>query len=571
MGAQTETDFCPPARVADSPEKGAKRPAAELTSTSVTSSRIKRGKSQSGRDVESLLARFPRIAQLPTLVDMDTEIPQLEESVTHGTMPNGFQYFVKKNREPRERIDLNLVVGFGSLVETEEQRGIAHIIEHLAFSATKNFENHQIIKFLENIGAPFGACQNAYTSFDETVYQLHVDRKYFKEALKVLNEFAFHIRIAQDDIEKERNVVLDEWRASRNANFRVQEQYFKELTAGSLYGDRLPIGLESVIKTCDKNMLRSFYEKFYHPERMCICICGDFEEGTDEIVEHLTELFGSFKRDGPAPERPIVTPDENAAVKVITGTDKELMNSAVTVDCRRARVPPPKSIGDHKLVMIEQTFHEVLRSRLFKKMLEQAGDKILFSVDTSTENPIKTLTCANVSIVPAHNKTLEAIKMTLREIERVKQHGFHQSELDRAVRSELAEMEEAYIEKDQIDNTEYVQEMNDKFLHCMPMPGTTFECTCGKSLVPRITLEEINAVAQRYDFTKNCLIQVKVPKVSAWNPFTWLKGSSLPSEEDIRRAVRDVCAMLFGQSASLIVGIVRSSPFVRLVVFNAKP
>jgi len=179
-------------------------------------------------------------------IDEDSEVPRLPPACVQGFLSNGLTYFVMQNREPKSRAELFLVVGFGSLVEDDEERGIAHIIEHLGFSATKAYENHAIVKFLESIGAPFGACQNAYTSFDRTVYTLHVPTDkdgIVEESLKVLREFAYFTRISDEDLEKERKVVLEEWRESRNAQGRLSERYIQALCGpGCRYCERLPIG-----------------------------------------------------------------------------------------------------------------------------------------------------------------------------------------------------------------------------------------------------------------------------------------------------------------------------------------
>ena len=198
----------------------------------------------------------------------------------HGTLPNGMRYYVQKTHKPKDRAALALAVDIGSIAETEEERGVAHLVEHLAFRATESNDNFAIVKFLESIGAEFGACQNAYTSMDETVYELLVpiDKpNVLEQALDVYAEFATKIRISDADVNDERGAVMEELRMGRDARGRASEAYWKMLMQGSLYAERLPIGLEKVIREGDPEVFRRFYKKWYRPERMAVVAAGDFE------------------------------------------------------------------------------------------------------------------------------------------------------------------------------------------------------------------------------------------------------------------------------------------------------
>ncbi|KAI7748121.1 hypothetical protein M8C21_007851, partial [Ambrosia artemisiifolia] len=231
------------------------------------------------------------------LVDLNYE--QLLSDVPYGSdygkLDNGLTYYVRLNSKPKMRAALALAVKVGSVLEEEEERGVAHIVEHLAFSATKKYTNHDIVKFLESIGAEFGACQNAVTSADETVYELFVpvDKpELLSQAISVLAEFSSEIRVSAEDLEKERGAVMEEYRANRNANGRMQDAHWLLMMEGSKYADRLPIGLEKVIRTVSPEIVKRFYTKWYHLQNMAVIAVGDFSD-TKSVVDLIKTHFGS--------------------------------------------------------------------------------------------------------------------------------------------------------------------------------------------------------------------------------------------------------------------------------------
>jgi len=478
---------------------------------------------------EKLLEAFPNLRNLePIDAESDwsrVEIPLLPEEVTSGTLENGLTYYVRKNIEPRARAELYLVVGFGSLVEEEHERGIAHIIEHLGFSATKAYENHAIVKFLESIGAPFGACQNAYTSFDRTVYTLHVptDKEgLLQESLTILREFAYFTRIASEDLEKERKVVLEEWRESRNAQGRLFERYITALTKGCKYCQRLPIGTEQVICGVTPDTLQKFYQRFYHPAQMAVVAVGDFEVGT--VVQQIKDLFGiavgdmsPLPRSLEKPERPSHAVPDSEGVLVASSTDPELSVAQAMIDCKRPRMPL-KSLADFRRRLTETVFHKALSSRLLKLMVEPKGARQFFVVSTETGEPIPALNPMSISLSPLPGRMKAALAAAVREIERVRQHGFHQAEIFRAKRALLAEFEEAYIQRNQTASESFAEEYVELFLDRKPAPGIAHEGRIVKTLVPLIQLSEVTAVAAEFDFKRNVVIKIATPPLSPWNP-----------------------------------------------------
>ena len=222
----------------------------------------------------SLLAG-PVLAQL----DLDQKLP-VDSKITVGKLENGLTYYIRPNNKPENRAELRLVVNAGSILEEDDQQGLAHFLEHMAFNGTKNFEANDLISYLESIGARFGPDINAYTSFDETVYMLEIptDKEgLLEKGVLVLSDWAHTITLAAEEVEKERGVVLEEWRRGRGAQERLRREHWPVLLGGSRYAERLPIGTPEVIEGAPGERIRAFYADWYRPELMAVVAVGSFE------------------------------------------------------------------------------------------------------------------------------------------------------------------------------------------------------------------------------------------------------------------------------------------------------
>lgn len=477
-----------------------------------------------------LLASFPNLQGLPPFEVPEAdwgkaELPKVPPQANTGVLGNGLTYFVHENREPKSRAELYLVVGFGSLVEEDAEQGIAHIIEHLGFSATKAYENHAIVKFLESIGAPFGACQNAYTSFDRTVYTLHIptDKEgLVTESLTVLREFAYFTRISEEDLDKERKVVLEEWRESRNAQGRLFEKYIRALCRGSKWCERLPIGKEDVIRGVSAEVLRAFYSRYYHPARMAVVAVGDFDGA--EVAKTIQELFdiapeeiSPLPRAPTAPERPRHAVPDSEGITLASSTDRELSFAQGIVDCKRPR-QGLKSVMAFRRRLTEDLFHKTLSSRLLRLTLEPKGQRNFFMVATETGEPVPPLNTMSITVAPLPGRMRPALKAILLEIERVKRLGFHEAEVQRAKRCILAEFEEEYIEREQRPSEMFAEEYVSLFLDEAPAPGILTRAQVAATVLPDISCSEVSGVAEQFQFERNVVVKVATPPLSLWNP-----------------------------------------------------
>src|SRR5436189_2036181 len=257
----------------------------------------------------------------------------VEREISIGRLPNGLRYYVRANKKPEKRAELRLVVNAGSILEEEDQRGLAHFVEHMAFNGTEHFPKQQVVSFLESLGMRFGADVNAYTSFDETVYMLTVptDRpETMDKALLILEDWAHGLSFEPAEVEKERGVVMEEWRLRRGAGARMQDKVFPIWLKGSRYPDRLPIGTTEILQGFKPERLKKFYTDWYRPDLMAVVAVGDFDKAA---VEGLIKAhFGPIP--SPASKRPrqaYDVPDHPGSVYAIL-TDKETTNTIVEID-----------------------------------------------------------------------------------------------------------------------------------------------------------------------------------------------------------------------------------------------
>ena len=268
---------------------------------------------------------------VPPELSLDRPLP-VDPAVRSGTLPNGMKYFIRQNGRPAKRVSLRLAVNAGSIQEEDDQRGLAHFLEHMAFNGTAHFKPGELITFLESIGARFGPHVNAYTSFDETFYMLDVpgDREgYVDKAVTVLADFASGISLLREEVEKERGVVLEEWRGRLGAGSRLTDKQLPVIFQGSRYADRLPIGTPEVIKGAPGERIQAFYRKWYRPDNQAVIVVGDVDPAEAEklILKH----FDGIAR--PAAPLPSVNRDVpgNKDTLFSVATDPEAQGSTVTL------------------------------------------------------------------------------------------------------------------------------------------------------------------------------------------------------------------------------------------------
>ncbi|CAN6441507.1 unnamed protein product [Victoria cruziana] len=459
-------------------------------------------------------------------VSTDDLLAEDPVGVDYGRLDNGLHYYVRVNSKPRMRAALALGVKVGSVLEEEDERGVAHIVEHLAFSATKKYTNHDIVKFLESIGAEFGACQNASTSTDETIYELlvPVDKpELLSQAISVLAEFSSEIRASPNDLEKERGAVLEEYRGGRNAAGRMQEAHWGLMMKGSRYAERQPIGLEKVIRTVSAETVKGFYRKWYHLHNMAVIAVGDFPD-TQSVIELIKVHFG---RKGSPPMPPIIPAfhvPTHEEPRFSCFVESEAGWSAVVLSCK-IPVVEMKTVKDYRNSLAEAMFHCALNQRLFK--ISRRKDPPFFSCSSAGDvlvNPVKayimTSTCKE-------RGTVEALESMLMEVARVRLYGFSDHEISIVRALLMSDIESAYLERDQMQSTSLRDEYLQHFFRKEPVVGIEYEAQLQKTFLPHISAAEVSSYAEYFRATCSCVIKTVEPKTCA-------------TVEDLKRAVSKI-------------------------------
>ncbi len=450
---------------------------------------------------------------------LDQKIP-IDPKVTAGQFSNGLRYYIRENKRPENRAELRLVVNVGSVLEDDDQLGLAHFLEHMAFNGTKNFAKHELIEFMESIGMRFGPGLNAYTGFDETVYMLKIptdSSEIMKKAFQILEDWTLALSLENEEIDKERGVIIEEWRLGRGASARMRDKQLPIIFKGSRYADRLTIGKKEIIETFEHDVLKRFYRDWYRPDLMAVVAVGDFETSTVEslIKQHFAHLPKAFN-----PRERIVfpVPDHEETLFAIA-TDNEAMNTSVAV-IHKLPKQDMSTIAAYRQMIVEQLYHGMLNQRFAE--LAQKKDPPFLGASSGKGQFVRS---KEVYVLNAGVED-EGIKWGLQalavESERVARHGFTPSELDRQKRQLLRSIESSYTEREKNNSNLYVSEFIRNFFEGEPIPGIEYEFELFKRFIPGITLEEVNKIGQEWLTEKNRVIMINAPEK---------EGLDIPTEE----------------------------------------
>lgn len=442
-------------------------------------------------------------------VKLEDKLP-LDQKIKIGKLQNGLTYYIRQNKKPENKVELRLVVNAGSVLEDDDQRGLAHMAEHMAFNGTKNFKKNDIISFLQDIGVGFGNDLNAYTSFDETVYMLPIPTDKpgnLEKGFQVLEDWAHNVTYLDEDIQGERAIILEESRLGKGANDRMFKKIYPRLFEGSKYAERLPIGLDSIIKNFKYDVIRRYYKDWYRPDLMAVVVVGDIEPAKAE--EMVKKHFSSFT--GPANPRPRVNegqpPYKTSDAMVVT--DKEATNYIVSINYPAYKIKPSTTIADYRDDLVEQIFTSLLNLRL-QELTQKENPPFLFA-GVSFNSYARNHEAFSAFASAGTGDVNKAVNAVVEEIERVKRYGFTVAELERAKKNTLSNYERSYNNRDKTESANYVEEYIRHFLEEEPSPGIEKEFEYVKSLLPGITLEEVNSVTNKFKNEKNRFVYVTGP------------------------------------------------------------
>jgi zinc protease len=467
-----------------------------------------------------------------------------DPALRRGVLPNGLRWIVKHNARPEARVSLRLVVPVGSTAEVDDQQGLAHFVEHMNFNGSAHFRDaDDLVGYLRSIGLRFGADANAYTSFDETIYKLDVpsDRdSTLRTGLDALSDFAGRAIMADTEVERERGVVMEEWRLGRGAQERIERREFPVLFHDSRYASRLPIGKPEIIQGAPPQRVRDFYHDWYRPEWMTVVAVGDVDPAKMEglIREHFGDL--PKRTDARALPRFNVPGHDSTFVSIVT--DKEATGSTVSIACTHP-ARPEWTVADARRDLAASLFSAMLGDR-FQEIAHRAGAPFLsayaggFQFTRGTRLFYVTATVKDGGIA----KGLESL---LEETARVRAHGFLPSELERARRERRAELEKQYAERDKTESPGLASELVQDVLDGEPSIGIESSVRIEQALLPQVTLAEINALADTLISTRNRAVLASGPEKP---------GVTMPDEAEVRASLARAAAAKPGAWVDRVAG-----------------
>ncbi len=460
----------------------------------------------------------------------DDALP-VDPDVRIGHLDNGLTYYVRVNHKPEDRAELRLVVNAGSVLEQDDQQGLAHLVEHMCFNGTEHFQHNELVSFLESIGSRFGADLNAYTSFDETVYMLEIPTDkpgLLDKGMLVLGDWAHAVTFDTTEVRKERGVVMEEWRLGRGAQERVRKIQWPVLFKGSRYADRLPIGKADIIEHAPASRITDFYHHWYQPKLMAVVAVGAFDPDSVVALIHLN--FGHIPAAPADLTRPAYPVPSTPGMLAAAATDSELTYSQVGIMFKHPSEEQGK-VRDYRRSLVTGLFSSMLNARL-QEIAQKPGAPFLFA-GSGGGSLVRTEDVYQAFAVTPEGGISGGLDALMTEIARVRAHGFEKAELDRAKSRFLAGLEKAYNERDKTESKSYVGEYVNNYLEREPIPSISDEYDLARDLMSQVTLNEVNGAISRLVHDDNTVILASGPRKA---------GAAMPPADTLLAVARRAAA-----------------------------
>ena len=461
----------------------------------------------------------------PVPVDPDVRI---------GKLDNGLTYYIRHNNWPENRAEFYIAQKVGSIQENDDQRGLAHFLEHMAFNGSKHFKGNELLRWCESVGVKFGTDLNAYTSIDQTVYNISnvptTRESIIDSCLLILYDWADGLLLEQEEIEKERGVIHEEWRLRTSAQMRMLERDLPKLYPGSKYGHRMPIGLMEIIDNFERPFLQAYYEKWYRPDNQGIIIVGDVD--VDKVEQKIKTLFSPIV----LPEnRTLVTTEpvpDNAEPIYVIDKDKEQQYNLVDIMMKHEAFPD--SLKGSMVYLLSNYMKNAALSMLNDRLREYAEKPespfLQASVDDGQYIFSKTVDAFEIDILPKDGQMEAAVTTALTEARRAAEFGFTPTEYNRYKANYTSSLEKQYLNKDKRYNSQFVNQYVRHFLANEPIPSIDYTYETMKQLVPMLPLEGINMVIKE-------LVSMKDSNLVVLNFNNEKEGAVYPTEEGLRNAI----------------------------------
>lgn len=480
-----------------------------------------------------LLTASVSVAQMPM-----PEVP-VDPDVRIGKLPNGLTYYIRYNNWPENRAEFYIAQRVGSIQENEEQRGLAHFLEHMCFNGTKHFKGNDLIRYCESIGVQFGRDLNAYTSIDETVYNISnvptTRQSALDSCLLILYDWADGLTLDPAEIDKERGVIHEEWRLRSSASQRMFERSLPKLYPGSKYGLRMPIGLMSVIDNFKPQVLRDYYEKWYRPDNQAVIVVGDID--VDHVEAEIKKLFGAIELQADA--APVVAepvPDNNEPIVVIEKDKEQRVNS---IDLIFKHEAVPDSMKNTMPYIVSQYIKNTAVGMLNDRLSEYAQKpESPFVSASAVDGPYifaRTVDAFDIDALPKDGQIEASLAAIMREARRAAEFGFTATEYNRAKANALSALDKAYSNKDKRYSSKFCNEYKEHFLSKEPIPSIDDYYGMMKQVIPMIPLEVINQLmAALVPPTDTNMVVISFNNEK--------EGAVYPTEEGLLKAIADVRA-----------------------------
>ncbi|MCH7397298.1 insulinase family protein [Belliella sp. DSM 107340] len=452
----------------------------------------------------------------------DSEKVPLDKRVRKGKLENGLTYYVQQNPKPEKKVELRLAVNVGSILEDDDQAGLAHFTEHMAFNGSKNFEKNELISYLQSIGVSFGGDLNAYTGFDETVYILPIpseDEEILRKGFLVLADWANGVLMEDEDIDGERGIIVEEWRTGQGYSQRIRDQYLPVLLHESKYADRLPIGKMEIVENFEYETIRRFYRDWYRPDLMAVIAVGD--EDPDKLEALIKEYFGDMENPANAKPRESFSVPAHEETFVTIATDAEAPGIQIQLYYKH-EARPTETKEDYKNTIKRSLYSGMLNQRLDE--MRQKPDAPFIYAGTGYGNFVREMDYFSASAAVVPGKIDAGLTALIQENERVAQFGFTEQELERVKKSILNSAERAAKEMDKAESASIVGRYVSNFLSGRFAESQDWRYEFYKETLPQITVEEINALAKELVKDENRVVVIIAPEKEKEN---------LPTEEAV--------------------------------------
>ena len=452
--------------------------------------------------------------------DLSAQVP-LDKKIRHGKLDNGFTYYIRSNKKPENMIQFRLATNAGSIMERDDQQGLAHFCEHMAFNGIKGYPHNEMIDKLQQNGVEFGRDINAYTSFDQTVYYVNMpadNAEMVKMGIEILDGWAGNILFDQKEIEEERGVIHEEWRGGVGHGDRIRKKTWPIMLKGSLYADRLPIGKEEVIMNFKRQSIVDFFNDWYRPDLQAIIIVGDMDnfeyagkKGAAAMEQKVKDTFSSHKFLGKEklPRQSYSIPD-NKEPLVAIATDKEATSTDLTFFWKHKKTPNG-TVGAYRQSLVRNLISRMIDER-FSDICEKPTAPMMYAGGGYSGFLGREIDVFALSAAPKENRINETAELLLKVMKQIEDHGFLEVELERQKEDMLAWYTKQAKEENKIQTNSLADEYTNPYLDNEPCPGIRQEWKYAKEFLPEITLEEVNALVKTWITDENMIFYLTAPE-----------------------------------------------------------